>query len=177
MRFELRKAAGFRGAGRAGVWVVLGLLAGCAAQSTIRMQTLENAPLAELMESRRIVAGELDSLGDLYRPLCARLGLVQITSRKDWERFRRVAPGLGPCPDLSRGAVIGVVSRAGTPLDGGWPIEILEARIVNGAGYLCAEFRSGTYLADGVACVALAQCRGLSTVLMADVNGLRYFTD
>lgn len=177
MRFELRKAGGRGPGARAAVLAVLTLLGGCAAQPTIRMQTLENAPLAELMEPRRIVVGELDSLGDLYRPLCARLGLVQIRSGRDWERFRRAAPGLGPCPNLARGAVIGVVSRAGTPLDGGWPIEILEARIVNGAGYLCAEFRSGTYLADGVACVALAQCRGLSTVLMADVNGLRYFTD
>lgn len=150
---------------------------GCAGRQTIRMQVLESAPPAETIETHRVVLGELSSLADLYRPLCPRLGVIQVTRAKDWQRLARAAPGLGSCPDFSQGAVVGIVSRAGTPLDGIWPIEITQTRSAQGAGYVCAEFRPGTYLADGVACVTLVQYRGLDRVLMADVNGLRYFTD
>lgn len=176
MQFRRRKE-GSAGLTAAAAGLALTSIGGCAARQTIRMQTLETAPPADFIASYSIVLGELDSLGDLYRPLCPRLGVIQITRETDWEMIRRAAPGLGPCPDLSQGAIVGIVSRAGTPLDGAWPIDITEARATQGAGYVCAEFRGGTYLSDGLACVTLAQCRGLDRLLMADINGLRYFTD
>lgn len=150
---------------------------GCGGGRTVRMQALETAPPTDFLETHRIVLGELNSLADLYRPLCPRLGVIQIARERDWQRLARAAPRLGPCPDFSQGAVIGIVSRAGTPLDGAWPVDLTSVRVTDGAGYLEASFRAGTYLADGVACVTLAHCRGLDRVLMADVNGLRYFTD
>lgn len=152
-------------------------LGACAGRPTIRMRALEAAPPADLMDTRRIVVGELDSLGEIYQPLCPRLGLLQIRSADDWQRLRRAAPGLGACPDLARGAVVGIVSCAGTPLDGGWPIEIVDVRAIDGAAYLSAEFQPGTYLADGYGCASLAQCRNLRAVLMVDINGVRYFTE
>lgn len=174
------RADAFRGLGRIAFYaaaVALAALWGCSSRPAIRMQALEGAPLAEMIRKRHVLVGDLELLGEIYRPLCPRLGIIQVTTEQDWNRLGRAIPDLGPCPDLRRGAVVGIVSRAGTPLDGRWPIEITEARVIGGAGYIAAEFRPGTYLADDLGYATLSQCGNVAVVLMVDVNGIRYFTD
>ena len=99
------------------------------------------------------------------------------STRKDWEILRRYAPEIGPCPDLSRGIVVGVTSEAGLPLDGSWPIRLEAARIYQGAGFLIARFDGGSFLPDGTTYLEAAQFDGLHIVLMAEVNGVRFYPE
>lgn len=77
--------------------------------------------------------------------------------------------------DFSQGILVGVASRAGLPLSGGWPLHITALRIFDGAGLLSATFDSGTYLPCGAAMLEAAFVPGLSDVLALEINGERFY--
>ena len=117
------------------------------------------------------------ALGDAFRPLGARLGLVQVNSAEQWARLARLAPGLGPCPDLSGGSVVGLASTIGMPLNGRWPIHVQSVRAHEGAGLLVARFDGGSYLPDGTAYLETMYVPDLATVLVVEVNGVRFYPE
>lgn len=169
-----------RAAPRTGPLLGLLLLAGCRAAMpplTISVDALECAPPVIPIDSIQSIAADSDRLRRLWKPLGTRVGLVQIRTPQQWREFQAVAPEAGRCPDLSSGAVVAIVNCSGTPLSGEWPIELASVRVHNGAGFVSAEFRGGTYLPDGTAYVEMVQVPGLAEVLMVDVNGVRFYTD
>ncbi|MBI5863670.1 MAG: hypothetical protein HZB38_04005 [Planctomycetes bacterium] len=160
--------------------VLLGALSSCAAPrraAPLSIGTLEAAPSAQLRESCRTIVSDPQEIADLCRPLGPRMDLVQVHTNADWARLQQVCPDLGPAPDLARGAIVGVLCRAGTPLSGEWPIELDRVRVADGAGFLSASFVGGSYLPDGVGFLEAAYVEGLSDVMMVDVNGVRFFAD
>lgn len=136
---------------------------------------LEAAPQADTRGLGRAVVTNVAPLERLYQPLGQRMGLCQVRTPADWDALRRAIPILGRSPDLSRGMAIAVVSRVGSPLSGEWPVSVESVRVVEGGGYVCANFEGGTYLPDGVSYVELAYVGGLTDVLMVDVNGVRFY--
>jgi len=136
---------------------------------------LENGQPAPLADNRRAILSDATHLDRLARPLCERLSLLEIRSAADWEQLRRRAPELGPAPDFRRGAVFGLASHAGLPLSDTWPIAIEAVRTHDGAGFAIARFHGGSFLPDGTCYLELVQAEGLRTVLMVEVNGVRFF--
>jgi hypothetical protein len=142
---------------------------------TVGLAELENAPPAVTSSAQRVVVSDPQALRSMCTSLGPRLGLLQVHSREEWTRLTAVAPQLGPCPDLSRGIVVGIVSWAGTPVDGQWPIHIESVRVHEGAGLVEAGFHGGSYLPDGTAYLETAHVKGMSTVLIVDVNSTSFF--
>ena len=87
----------------------------------------------------------------------------------------RAAPGIGPQPDLERGVVIGLLWRAGIPLDGGWPIDIVSVRVAQRGSYVVGRAQAGTCLPDGTCYLDLAYVPTPATVLVVDFGNLRVF--
>lgn len=143
--------------------------------TVLTVHDLESARPTIPFDNRRSVASETVKECEFYRPLGPRLGLLLIKNRLQWEKLCAAAPELGPCPDLSRGMVVGVASHAGLPLNGDWPIRLEAVRVRSGAGFALAHFEGGSFLSDGVTFVETAQVEGLTTVLMADVDGARFY--
>lgn len=167
-------------------WLALGLIlaaglgTGCrpaAAPRTITVAALEGAPPAPKTAQRRLIIADAAALRRVCYPLGSRLGLLQIRSAKEWERVARELPQLGPCPDLTRGAVVGLACWTGTPVSGGWPVTLAAIRVHEGAGLVEGDFHAGTYLPDGVAYVETAHVHGLRTVLIVDVSGTTFYPD
>jgi hypothetical protein len=161
---------------------LLGLttLAACAIHprpQVVTVRTLESAVTVLPHAARRAVLSPASELRGLYCPLSERLGLLQIRTKKDWQTLRRHAPEIGPCPDLSHGIVVGLTSHAGLPLDGSWPIRLETARVHQGAGFVTAHFQGGSFLPDGTTYLETAQFNGLRIVLMAEVNGVRFYPE
>ncbi|MFQ5473206.1 MAG: hypothetical protein ACE5FA_10020, partial [Dehalococcoidia bacterium] len=111
----------------------------------------------------------------LYRPLCSRLGIIHIRGPAQWRDLQEAAPGIGPAPDFERGIAIAIASRAGQPLDGGWPISLQAVRVVGGAGFVSVHFASGTFLPDGTTYLEATFVEDLDTVLVVEVNGVRFY--
>jgi len=149
--------------------------AGRSARPAITVQALESASRVAPTFTRRAIVTRPDELGDLYHPLGRRCGLIEVRSGSEWERLRRVAPELGPPPDFRRGAVIGITSDAGLPLDGSWPIGLEAVRVCAGAGFAVARFPGGTFLPDGTTYLEASQIEGLAVVLMVEINGTRFY--
>ena len=144
---------------------------------TVTVHSLETAPSMRPRETRRAIVAESTSLHDLCSPLGGRLGLIQVRSARDWSRLARVVPQLGPCPDFSRGMIVGLASWTGLPVDGEWPICLESVRLRHGAGLVAARFHSGSYLPDGTTYVETAFVENLNAVLILDVNGVRFYPD
>lgn len=160
--------------------VGLAALSSCGTRSRTRVvsvHTLETAAPVEPTATRRAVLACAAELSNLYRPLNSRLGLFQIQNAAEWNTLQHCAPELGRCPDLSGGIVVGVVSRAGLPLNGTWPIHVQAARVHEGAGFVIAHFDGGSFLPDGTTYVETAQFNNLRAVLMVEVNGVRFYPD
>ena len=155
------------------------LLGSCSAQPRVlevSLRALEQAEAVHPSGEIFAIAADESALRSLYSPLGSRLGLIEIARPQEWERLRAAAPGVGPCPDLRRGVVVGVLSRTGRPLDtDAWPIRLDTVRSIDGAGYVTAEFEGGTYLPDGTTYLALAQLDGVHSVLLVEVNGVRFY--
>ncbi len=157
--------------------VLASLLPACClgpAGRTVRLTDLEHAPRVLLPPAQRITVSDPKMLHELCTPLGPRLGLLQVRSAADWTRLAEAAPGLGPCPDLRAGTVIGLACWAGTTLDGRWPLRIDGVRLYHGAGLIEANFHGGTFLPDGQTTLETAYVPGLAAILAADVNGTTF---
>lgn len=172
-----------RQAGRVLLLAVLpGVTALCACGIRTRPQVvsvhaLEDAPPVCPSFTRRAIVSDTTQLRPLYCPLGSRLGLFQIRTAQQWEALRRQAPELGPAPDFDDGIVVGLVSHAGLPLDGTWPIHLQSVRVYNGAGLATGSFGGGSFLPDRTTYLEAAQFDGLATVLIVDVNGTRFYPE
>lgn len=157
----------------------LALLTACSARPRtieVSVHALSNAPSAPPIRRDFAVVCDESAIHDMITPLGKRLGLIEIVSPQAWDRLRSATAGIGKCPDLRRGIVVGVVSSAGKPIDADqWPIELSNVRLLEGAGFVTAEFAGGNYQPDGTSYVALAQVDGLHSVLLVEVNGVRFY--
>jgi hypothetical protein len=142
---------------------------------TVTLQSLESAPATSSSAIERHIASDPEALRPLYHPLGRRLGLIVIRNQRDWQQLSRAIPQIGPCPDLSRGMVVGLALEAGASLSGGWPVRWDAVRVYDGAGLIEAHFNPGNYLADGLTCVDTAYVNGLNAVLVVAVDGVRYY--
>ncbi len=142
----------------------------------VALRDLEQAPAQPMPDTRRHMISDLEPL----RPLCTRLGrrlaLVQVRTPDDWRRLAAVIPELGPCPDLRRGIVAGLLSCSGTFVGGDWPFEWRALRVHEGAGLIEAHFEAGTYLPDGFAYLETAHVPGLAAVLAVSVDGVQFLS-
>jgi len=143
----------------------------------LRVEQLETAPVTRPVEALHAVVSDTRAFRDLCEELCTRLSLLEIRDAGQWNALRAFMPALGSSPDFSEGIVVGLTSRAGIPLDGRWPIDIGSVHVRDGAGLVDARFASGTYLPDGTTFVSLAQVPGLESVLVVDVNDVRFYPD
>ena len=153
-------------------------------QRVVSLARLEAAPLRFPTQTARAVLGGADTLGDLYHELTPRLGYFVVTDQNAWQRLTAVAPSLrahpavgGPRPDFRRGGFVGIVSRAGTPVDGDWPIMLDGVRLRQGGALIEASFNGGSYFPDDCLYAEAAYVEGLTAVLVVEVNGLRTFAD
>ena len=155
-------------------------IASCASKPrtlTVSISKLESAAEVGPIHTQRSLVTDVETLQPFSIALGPRLGLVQVRSAGEWQRLREVAPEVGDCPNLSRGSVVGILCRTGTPLDGDWPIDLDTVRIADGAGFICASFHGGSYLPDGATYLETTYIEGLNSVLMVDVNGVRFYTE
>ncbi|MBK9119000.1 MAG: hypothetical protein IPM18_05260 [Phycisphaerales bacterium] len=157
--------------------VVTLVVAGCAAPPTrtVALGTLRAAP-AQPCENRFAVASDPVGLRALCRPLGERFGVFEIRSRQDWNALLRVVPELGLRLPWSREAVVAIACWDGTPLDGGWPVELRSFRLHEGLGLVSAQFHGGTFMPDGTARVVVAPVPGLRRLLAVEVGGTVYAT-
>ncbi len=156
------------------------LLLGCqpnATPRTITVAALEGAPPARTTAQKKLVVPDTAALQRVCYPLGPRLGLLQVRSAKEWELVSRAVPQIGPCPDLARGALVGLACWTGTPVDGTWPVSLATVRVCEGAGLLEGDFHPGTYLPDGTAYLETAYVPGLRSVLIVDVSGTTFYPD
>ncbi len=163
-----------------GISLVLASDGGClwsGGGRVVSLRQLESAPLTLPGQTRRIVLADAQALDGAYHALTPRLGILVVRDAATWQRLARQMPNPGPQPDLSTGAVVGVVSRAGLPLDGCWPVSLDAIQVHGGAGLVSASFRGGTYLPDGTLYAETAYVNDLDAVLVVSVNGLRYFPE
>lgn len=141
---------------------------------TVSLPQLEQGTVVVPTDVRRTVVRDPSALGEAYSELAPRLGVVVIRSSAEWRQLAKVAPDLGPAPNFDCGAVVGVLSRAGSPVGAEWPVRVKHVRLSDGAGLLVGGFEPGSYLPDGVCHLEAAYVVGLETVLVVDINGLRY---
>lgn len=153
--------------------VFAALLTACAAPRGITVETLQQAPRTPL-RGQRLVISDVTALGPAYKTLSPRLGLLVVGTDAEWRALAAVCPNVGDRPDLTRGTVVGLVSRAGTPVDGGWPIQLDAIRLSGSGGWIEGTFHPATYQPDSAAYAETAYVPGLGTVLVVEINGLFY---
>ncbi len=73
--------------------------------------------------------------------------------------------------------LVGIACWAGTPIDGGWPIQLETVRVQSGGGLLNAKFNGGSYLPDGTARLETDYVKGLATVLVVDIDGTSFYPE
>jgi hypothetical protein len=162
------------------VWAaLLSALSGCAgvglpALGTVSLTDLETSPARLPSGIQRGFIEDPAALESLVYPLGRRLGLLEVRDAQQWHLLAQAVPGLRECPDLSRGALVGLVNLAGTPIGGGPPFRLKAVRIHRGAGLIEVQFNSGTYLPDGSYYFEMVYVTGLRTVLVVNVDGLEY---
>ncbi len=144
---------------------------------TVSLQSLESAPPAAGLPPRRFVVSDTEALRKLCQPLGHHLALVQIRSHEDWQQLARAVPQIGPCPDLTHGRMVGLVTEAGLPLGGGWPLNWDAVRVVDGAALIEAHFAPGNYLPDGLTCLETAYVENLRSVLVVAVDNAHYYPE
>lgn len=156
------------------------LVGGCAVRShsVITPDELDAAVPRLPIDVRRGLLADPDRVRDLMTHLGSRMALIQVHAREQWDRLSAACGGLGVCPDLSRGDVFAVASLIGTPTDGDeWPVALEEVRAVRGAALLTASFAGGSYLPDGATYVCIAHVPDVRSVLIVEVNGVRFYPE
>lgn len=166
-------------------WVRFALAAGLLAQAggcapgqremALEMEAFRDAAPHALRDVRRAVARDPAALRRICTTLAPRLGFVIIRSEGQWRRLTAVAPGLGSCPDLTAGPVVGLVGWTGTPVEPGpWPVELHWAQIAAGAALIRGHVVSGTYLLTDEAFIVTAVAPGVRVVRAVEVDGTTY---
>jgi len=165
--------------------VLLGTLAavafaGCQGRGVhpgTRSTPLAGGPRVVPQRLHRAVLGDPAGLAPLYRPLSARLGVLTVRDDADWRILAAAIPTLGPCPDLAGGAVIGLATEAGTPVDGAWPLQVTGAHLVGRAAVLEAGLQGGAYLPNGIICIETVYVPGARQIVAIDLDGWRQYLD
>lgn len=158
--------------------LVVAPLSACSAlprSRVVSLHSLESAPPAAHLASSRWLVADPSALARVRTPIGTRLDLIVVRCERDRQALRRALGTDIPPMDFSQGILVGVASRAGLPLSGGWPLHITALRIFDGAGLLSATFDSGTYLPCGAAMLEAAFVPGLSDVLALEINGERFY--
>lgn len=158
----------------------LTLVASCSQlprEVVVRLDALESAPQTRPPHVARHLVSNPAALRAIATPLGSRLELIQASTARDWAQLQQAIPAIGDCPDLERGTIVGVVSCAGVPLNGHWPIALDAVRVYAGAGLVNCSFNGGTFLPNGTQFAETAYVPGLLTVLVVDVDGDRYYPD
>lgn len=165
------------GTTRLGAVLALLTMFACSAPSRrveIHLGDLEAGPAAALTTLGRHVVADPRALDAVAVRLCDGLSLVTIRSRSEWDALRRAVPGIAGREWQGR-TVFGLCATLGTPLSGEWPVHVTGLRRHLGAGLLESRFASGTYLPDGATFAELVACDDVSTVLVVEVDGVRYY--
>lgn len=171
---KARGADAGRRAGAAALALLL-LSPACAPRERlVRIEQLESAPQS-VGEGWHVRLADPAAMLSNSEALGRRLALIRIRTAAEWDRLATQAPGVGPCPDLERGIVVGLVYFGGSPLGGVWPLEIESVRVSEGGGLVEARFNGGTFLADGTGFAHLAHVEGLRAVLVVDIDSVRLF--
>jgi hypothetical protein len=161
-----------------GVATLAGLLLSCAGPihvRSVRIDQLETGYAVVPQPLGRSILTDPRALAPLTQPLGAGVSLLQVRDAEQWEILRRASPGLVDCPDLSRGIIVGLLSRTGQSLDGRWPIELKEVHVHDGAGLLDASFEDGGFLPNAVTYVDVAYIADVKQVLVVDIDGTRFY--
>ena len=159
----------------AGLLCLLGSCQAPTGSAVVSVRTLREAlPLPVRPLARAEVSGR-PLPADIATPLTARLWLIELHTRDDWRRLRAFAPAIGPCPDLRRGAVFGLLLRCGQPLSGRWPLHLTAARVVDGAALLEGRVSGGSFLLDTTGHLTLVQVPGAQQTLVVDLGDQRFY--
>lgn len=159
---------------------LLGLL--CLVNAGGCMRPSREARLSDLALARPVpvqpiwkVRVPLDAqLGNrMQRGLCTEFSLLEIYNEVDFEEFCRKV-GFRPDqvhPDFETGALIGIIAAVGEQMGDRWPIAVETIRLHQGAGWIKARFRAGTYFPLRTAAYCdLVYVSGLKEVLAVEIN-------
>ena len=183
---ECKPSRAARRATRSGAWAlracvpatVLLQISACtlsAPTRTISLSDLESAPLVPVERLGRTIVADVDATEAMYTSLAPRLGIYRVLTPEQWRAFQGAARISAPVISSGRGTIIGIVSRAGRPLAGGWPIRVEQVRVVDGAALVTARFASGSYLPDGLSYVDTVYVDEPIVVLALEINDVRYY--
>ncbi len=109
--------------------------------------------------------------------LSPRLSVLQIRDRRTWSAVAAAIPAAAAEPDFTHGCVVGLISRAGRPLNGNAPLALSEVVDFGDVACLSGQFRGGSFLPDGSAYLALAWAETRSPLLSADIDGQVFVID
>jgi len=103
-------------------------------------------PLKAVPVGRARISFDLPLPPGLIEELSPEFTLLVIRRQADWEALRR-SLGLttGPEPDLSAGAIVGLVAWVGESAESGWPVRLTGVRALAGTAWLDAELTPGLY--------------------------------
>lgn len=157
----------------------LALHAGCAAPHRAAPLPIDNfyeAAARPLTGRQCIVVSDPAELAPLCTPLGSpRLALLTVRSSSEWRRLCRATRDLGLAPDFRTGIVVGLLARAGEPIDGRWPLELMAVRACGRTAMLEGRLEPGTYLPDATPYLETAFAAGVTEVIAVDVNGDAFY--
>ncbi len=103
-------------------------------------------PLKAVPLGRARISFDLPLPPGLIEELSPEFTLLVIRRQADWEALRRsVGLSTGPEPDLSAGAIVGLIAWVGESAETGWPVRVTGVRALEGTAWLDAEFAPGLY--------------------------------
>lgn len=142
----------------------------------ISLSALERAPSATINENHRFVIEDSDALRGLYRPIGKRAGFIEIRTQAQWDQFRRACPSCPSTVDWHRCTILALATWVGEPMDGRFPLKLAGIRTVDGAAMVSYTIAGGNYRPDGATYVDIAYADGVDSVVLVEVNGVRFYT-
>ena len=124
---------------------------GCAgpAAAPLEITTWELAraePLKVVPLARARISFDLPLPPGLIEELSPEFTLLVVRQQAAWEALRRsIGLTTDPAPDLSAGAIVGLVAWVGESAETGWPVRLTGVRALAGMAWIDAEFASGLY--------------------------------
>lgn len=125
---------------------------------------------ARILQPRGLPAGSVYSLSD-------RFDFVIVTTPAHWAQMLKATnlDAETPCPDFSRGVVVGLTARVGETRADRWPALINTVRQRGRVAFLYGEFHEGFYRPLAVPpYLHLVYVEGVDTFLGVKVNQLMY---